>query len=43
MRVFKYDMDKLNALPIVLGYAGENKATQIAVNVAEDLAQYPGA
>lgn len=43
MRVFKYDMDKLNALPIVLGYAGENKATQIAVNVAEYLAQYPGA
>lgn len=43
MRVFKYDIDKLSASPIFLGYVGENKATQIAIDVAEYLMQYPGA
>lgn len=43
MRVFKYDIDKLSASPIFLGYVGENKATQIAIDVAEYLTQYPGA
>lgn len=43
MRIFKYDFDDIDKSLIFLGYDGENKATQIRINIKKYQSQYIGA
>ena len=43
MRIFKYDFDDIDKSLIFLGYDGENKATQIRIDIKKYQSQYIGA
>ena len=43
MRIFRYDFDDIDKSLIFLGYDGENKATQIRINIEKYQSQYIGA
>ena len=43
MRIFRYDFDDIDKSLIFLGYDGENKATQIRIDIEKYQSQYIGA
>ena len=43
MRIFRYDFDDIDKSLIFLGYDGENKATQIRIDIKKYQSQYIGA
>lgn len=43
MRIFRYDFDNIDKSLIFLGYEGENKATQIRIDIKKYQSQYIGA